>query len=96
MRRLAISAVVIGGVAVAARLLAPKLHARMLATCQGMFEQMPEGFRLRRSWAASRRSARTRRGYSSSSKSGRRRRGSQAAGGAFADHGGRTDGARLR
>ena len=41
MRRIAISAAVIGGVVVAARVLAPKLHARMLATCKGMFEQMP-------------------------------------------------------
>jgi hypothetical protein len=44
MRRIAISAAVIGGVVVAARVLAPKLHARMLATCNGMFEQMPEDF----------------------------------------------------
>ena len=44
MRRIAISAGVIGGVVVAARVLAPKLHARMLATCEGMFEQMPEDF----------------------------------------------------
>ena len=44
MRRIAISAAVIGGVVVAARLLAPKLHARMLATCEGMFEHMPEDF----------------------------------------------------
>ena len=44
MRRIAISAAVFGGVVVAARLLAPKLHARMLATCQGMFERMPEDF----------------------------------------------------
>lgn len=44
MRRIAIRAAVIGGVAVAARVLAPKLHARMLATCEGMFEHMPEDF----------------------------------------------------
>lgn len=44
MRRIAISAAVIGGVVVAARVLAPKLHARMLATCEGMFEHMPEDF----------------------------------------------------
>jgi hypothetical protein len=44
MRRIAISAVVIGGVVLAARALAPKLHARMLATCKGMFEHMPEDF----------------------------------------------------
>lgn len=44
MRRIAISAAVIGGVVVAARVLAPKLHARMLATCKAMFEHMPEDF----------------------------------------------------
>ena len=44
MRRSAIGAAVIGGVVVAARVLAPKLHARMLATCEGMFEHMPEDF----------------------------------------------------
>lgn len=44
MRRLVIGAAVIGGVLVAARVLAPKLHARMLAACKGMFEQMPEDF----------------------------------------------------
>jgi hypothetical protein len=42
MRRLVISVAVIGGVVVPARVLAPKLHARMLATCKGMFEHMPE------------------------------------------------------
>lgn len=44
MRRIAISGAVIGGVVLAARVLAPKLHARMLATCKGMFEHMPEDF----------------------------------------------------
>ena len=44
MRRIAIGAAVIGGVVVAARALAPKLHARMLAACTAMFEQMPEDF----------------------------------------------------
>ena len=44
MRRIAIGAAVIGGVVVAARTLAPKLHARMLAACKAMFEQMPEDF----------------------------------------------------
>ena len=44
MRRIAISAAVIGGVVVAARVLAPKLHARMLATCKAMFEHMPDDF----------------------------------------------------
>jgi hypothetical protein len=44
MRRIAISAALIGGVVVAARVLAPKLHARMMAACEEMFEQMPEDF----------------------------------------------------
>jgi hypothetical protein len=44
MKRLAISAAVIGGVVVAARILAPNLHARMQAACKGMFEHMPEDF----------------------------------------------------
>ena len=44
MRRIAISAAVVGGVVVAARALAPKLHARMLAACKGMFEHMPDDF----------------------------------------------------
>ena len=44
MRRIAIGAAVIGGVVVAARVLAPKLHARMLAACEAMFEHMPEDF----------------------------------------------------
>ena len=39
-----VSAAVIGGVVVAVRVLAPKLHTRMLAACKGMFEQMPEDF----------------------------------------------------
>jgi hypothetical protein len=41
MQRIAIGAAVIGGIVVA-RALAPKLHARMLAACTGMFEHMPE------------------------------------------------------
>jgi hypothetical protein len=44
MRRIAIGAVLIGGIAVTARALAPKLHARLMAACKGMFEQMPEDF----------------------------------------------------
>lgn len=44
MRRIAIRAAVVGGLVVAARVLAPKLRARMLAACQGMFEHMPEDF----------------------------------------------------
>jgi hypothetical protein len=44
MRRIAKSAVLIGGGMLAARALAPRLHERMMATCKGMFEQMPEDF----------------------------------------------------
>jgi hypothetical protein len=44
MRRLLIGTAAIGGVLVAARVLAPKLHARMLAACQRMFEHLPEDF----------------------------------------------------
>jgi hypothetical protein len=47
VRRIAIGAAVVGGVAVAARVLAPKLHARMPATCKAMFEHMPEDCRHR-------------------------------------------------
>lgn len=44
MRRIAIlTALTVVGV-MAARALAPRLHDRMLATCERMFEQMPEGF----------------------------------------------------
>lgn len=42
MRRTVIGAAVVGGVVVSVRALAPKLHAKMLAACKGMFEQMPE------------------------------------------------------
>jgi hypothetical protein len=41
---IAIGPAVIGGIVVAARALAPKLHERMLATCTGMFDLMPEDF----------------------------------------------------
>jgi hypothetical protein len=44
MKRLAIGAALIGGGVVFVRALAPKLHARMLAACKGMFEQMPDDF----------------------------------------------------
>ena len=44
MRRMVIGAAVIGAVVVAGRALAPKLHARMLAACEGMFQQLPEDF----------------------------------------------------
>jgi hypothetical protein len=44
MRRIAIGATLtVIGVA-AARALAPKLHARLVARCERMFEQMPEDF----------------------------------------------------
>lgn len=48
MRRLAIGAALIGGSVVVIRALAPKLHARMLAACKGMFEQMPDDFPAKR------------------------------------------------
>ena len=51
MRRLAIAAALIGGGAVVVRALAPKLHARMLAACKGMFEQMPDDFPPKRMMA---------------------------------------------
>ena len=44
MRRLAIAAALIGGGVVVVRALAPRLHARMLAACKGMFEPMPDDF----------------------------------------------------
>jgi hypothetical protein len=44
MRRIAIGAAVIGIGMLAARALSPKLHARLLAACERMFEQMPEEF----------------------------------------------------
>jgi hypothetical protein len=44
MRRLAIAAALIGGSVFVVRAFAPKLHARMLAACKGMFEQMPDDF----------------------------------------------------
>ena len=51
MKRLAIGAGLIGGVVVLVRALTPKLHARMLAACQGMFEQMPDDFPPKRMMA---------------------------------------------
>ena len=44
MRRLAIAAALVGGGVLVARALAPRLHARMLAACKGMFEGMPDDF----------------------------------------------------
>ena len=51
MKRLAIAAALIGGSVVVVRALAPKLHARMLAACRGMFEQMPDDFPPKRMMA---------------------------------------------
>ena len=44
MRRIAVAAVLTGAAVLAARALTPKLHARMVAACERMFEQMPDGF----------------------------------------------------
>lgn len=44
MRRMAIAGAVIGVGLLVARRVAPRLHARMLAACKGMFEQMPDDF----------------------------------------------------
>jgi hypothetical protein len=44
MRRLLTGAAIAGAAVLAVRSLTPKLHARMLAACNGMFEQMPEDF----------------------------------------------------
>ena len=44
MRRLVIGAALIGGGVLAVRALAPKLHARLVARCERMFEHMPDTF----------------------------------------------------
>lgn len=44
MRRIAIAAALAGAGVLAVRGLVPKLHARLLAACERMFEQMPEEF----------------------------------------------------
>jgi hypothetical protein len=44
MRRLATRAAFIGAGVLALRALAPRLHGRMMAGCERMFEQMPEDF----------------------------------------------------
>lgn len=44
MRRVAFTLALVGGAALVARKLMPKLHARMMAACKGMFEEMPEDF----------------------------------------------------
>ena len=44
MRRRAIGVALAGGGVLVARALAPKLHARLVAGCERMFEQMPDTF----------------------------------------------------
>ena len=44
MRRIAVAAALTGAGVLVTRALAPKLHARMLAACEGMFEHMPDSF----------------------------------------------------
>ncbi len=48
MRRMVIAGALLGVTVMAARTLAPRLHARMLGACQRMFEQMPDDFPPRR------------------------------------------------
>ena len=48
MRRLAFSAAFVGFAVLGARLVMPRPHARMLAACRNMFEEMPEDFPPRR------------------------------------------------
>lgn len=44
MKRLATRLVLVGAGVLTAHALAPKLHARMLAACERMFEEMPDTF----------------------------------------------------
>jgi hypothetical protein len=44
MRRIAIGAALAGVGVLVARAFAPKLHARLMAGCERMFEQMPDSF----------------------------------------------------
>jgi hypothetical protein len=44
MRRRVIGVAFAGASALAARALAPRLHARLMAGCERMFEQMPDDF----------------------------------------------------
>ena len=44
MRRIAIGAAVAGVGVLVARALAPKLHERMIARCEAMFEELPDSF----------------------------------------------------
>jgi hypothetical protein len=48
MRRLAFGAAFVGVAVLGARLIMPRLHARLLAACTHMFEEMPEDFPPRR------------------------------------------------
>lgn len=44
MRRLVIVAALMGAGVLVVRALAPRLHARLMAGCERMFEQMPDSF----------------------------------------------------
>ena len=44
MKRLAIGAALAGVGVLVARALAPKLHERMIARCEAMFEELPDSF----------------------------------------------------
>jgi hypothetical protein len=44
IRRIATGTALVGAAALVLRALAPKLHARMLAACEYMFEEMPDTF----------------------------------------------------
>ena len=44
MRRMAIGAALAGVGVLVARALAPKLHERMIARCEAMFEELPDSF----------------------------------------------------
>lgn len=44
MRRMVIGAALAGAAVLTARALGPKLHERLMARCERMFEQMPDDF----------------------------------------------------
>jgi hypothetical protein len=97
MRRIVIRAAVIGGVVLAARALAPKLHARMLATCKGMFEHMPEDFPPKRMMGGIEETSANTTRILELLEERSQADAAQAAGRASMDYGGgRGDGARLR
>lgn len=48
MRRVALAVTLSGLGALVVRVVAPKLHARMIAACERMFEELPESFPPRR------------------------------------------------